>query len=662
MKNIERLGFTFSPELVEIVTTLSTEDLKTFYPQLIRDLKENVGAQMKFNPMYPNFPEQVKEMSEKELYSNAFLHYLGDWIGMRILPHYEKKKRKPLKERRKLKVLDLGNKEDFEAIFTNFLRAKTSISETDKKDIKWFIETYREDIFNLVPDEIPLKENIALYIGSLLKFNIESELEIQKYVQTATDVLRIVTAISEGDISLAENTKFTNISRKNRRLLLQTLEGIGNITEDMLRYPEKWKRIGEKLHPFEYKNKFPKCFQAFDTIRNDQPFETFNSKIEKYLKTKDISALICLLKTRAGEFARRLDHIVRISDNPEKVVSAFQEVALEVSNPVLLQVKNHFQERNNPQELRVFFPKGEVGKVKAIDHNLPIIEEVICQKIIAVCDEALIKKFENYPPLGNVFIDENLKNYTIPFGQRSASKALNTVARGSRIQLPEGDTIRFFIYWKDGISRTDLDLSALALDENSTDPIQIAYYNLKELGGYHSGDITSAPKGASEFIDIEISKFLKRGMRYVVMCVNSFTEQSYCDLPICFAGFMSRKSPNSGEIYEPLTVENKFDLTANSKVAIPLIIDLYERKVIWTDLSLAHNLSAHNNVYNNLSSLSIINKSMVSIKKPNLYDLLMLHIRARGSQTLDISQADTIFAVDKGIKPSDIDILISDFL
>jgi hypothetical protein len=30
----------------------------------------------------------------------------------------------------------------------------------------------------------------------------------------------------------------------------------------------------------------------------------------------------------------------------------------------------------------------------------------------------------------------------------------------------------------------------------------LAYYNLKNFGAHHSGDIVDAPKGAAEFIDI----------------------------------------------------------------------------------------------------------------------------------------------------------------
>lgn len=663
LKNIESLGYTLSPELAAVVNTMSIEKLQRFYKQLVGDLKDQVGAWVQFNPMYPNFPEQVKEASEAELYNNAFWHYLGDWIGKRIMPAYEKRPREPLKDDVKLKVIGLGSKEDFNTIFTRLLSAKTSISETDKKDVEWFIKTYNTAILKLVPEQIPLKENVACYIGCLLAHNIDgAENELTKHAKTATDILRIAVALSDGDISLAEKTKFKNLSKRNRKLLLSTLEGIGFITEDMLRYTEPWKRLGERLHPFEYKSRFPKCFEAFDVLRNDKPFETFNSKVEKSLLTKNLVQLTQLLQTRPGEFARRLDKLTRLSERAADVADVFRDIAPKVSTPVLLQVHTHFKHRNAGKDLRVFFPKGNVGKARAIDNNLPTIDKAICRNIVLACEEALMKRFARYKPMGKVYIDENLKHYTVPFAQRSAAKALKTISRGSKIELPPGDTLRFFIYWKDGNSRTDLDLSALALDTKSQYKMEIAYYNLKEIGGYHSGDITSAPDGASEFIDIDISKWREQGIRYVMMSVFSYTNQPYSDLPFCFAGFMMRQYPGSGEIYDPLTVQNKFDLTAKTRIAIPLIVDLDERKVIWTDISLKANPSGVNNVHNNLSSATIINKSMTELVKPNLYDLLTLHAKSRGIQINDVKEADIIFAERDGITPTDIDILVSEYL
>jgi stress response protein SCP2 len=468
--------------------------------------------------------------------------------------------------------------------------------------------------------------------------------------------------MSGGDISLSENTKYRNFLRSERRLLLTLLENCNGITEDMLRHKNRWKRLGEKLHPFEFKTKFPKCFEAFDTIRNNKPFETFNSKIEASLITKETGKTATLLKSRPGEYARRLDNLLRLSEDKSEILNTFKEIVENVSSPVLLQILTHFKERNTEKELRIFFPKGNIGKARAINYNLPKLDVSVCQEVISICEIALVEKYKNLKPLENVYLDEGLKNYTIPFALRSASKALTTIARGSKINLPEGDTLRFFVWWKDGKGRTDLDLSAVGLDEKHNYKTEIAYYNLRSIGGYHSGDVTSAPEGASEFIDINMLSFLKQKIRYVVMCVNSFTPQPFCDLPECFAGFMVRKLPNSGEVYEPKTVQNKFDLTANTRVSIPLIIDLFKRNVYWTDIALKNNPSRNNNVYSNMPAITIMAKSMTSLVKPNLYDLFNLHIRARGNLVTDIQYANTIFAVEKGIKPTDTARIISEFL
>ncbi len=661
LKNLECYGYTLSPELLNVVQSLSLANFNNFYYSILDALKELKGKEL-YEPMYPNFPDQVIEMTNFELYSNAFMHYLGDWIGARIIPNYTKIAREELKDIKDLRIIDLGSIEDFNKIFTRLLNSKISISSSDRNDLNWFISNYKNDIYKLIPDKIANKENLAMLIAELINNQMEVTEIISKHVSTATDILRILTAISNGDISLRNNTKFINFSRPKRKYFLSILENCTFINEDFLRYANRWKRVGEILHPFDYKNKFPRCFEAFDIIRNDREYYTFNSKVETSIINEDLIKATNLLKTRPGELARRIDKLIRISSNPSIIYDALESVATSISTTVLLQLHAHFKNRNISQEIRTFIPKGKVSSIMAIKYNLPEIEEHICKEIVSICEKALINKFSTYAPLGKVYLDDSIKNFTVPFAIRSASKALKTIPRGSRIDLSHGDTIRFFIYWKDGTSRTDLDLSALALDMDSNVISTIAYYNLKELGGYHSGDITSAPNGASEFIDIDIPKYLDRGIRYISMVVNSFTTQAYCDLPICFAGFMMRQFPQSGEIYEPSTVENRFDLTADSKIAIPLIIDLEERKVIWTDLSMDNYENRSNNVNSHLPKLTILNKAMTTLKKPILYDLLMFHTIARGVITSDINEATTIFSLDKGITPFDIEILVSDYL
>lgn len=662
LHNIQALGYTFSNDVIDKIQHLPVEKFKPFYIQLVEELKAVRGANVAYKPMYPDFPEQVVNAGNEELNSNAFWHYLGDWLGQRILPGYIKTPRLPLQDDVNLTVLHAGTKEDFNNIFTHLVGAKTSISETDKEDVLWYIKNYGNHVNTLLPAQIPVKENAAFVVSAFLKTGLDAQPLFDKHIKTATDVLRVAAAYSGGDVSLAENTKFVTFPKRVRRQLLQAIENAGNRTEDMLRYPNRFKRLGEKLHPYDYQNRYPQTCEAFDVVRNKLPFNTFNHDVEQWISHSNMEGVAEMLKARPGEFARRLDKLLREAYSPDYVLTHFTEVADKVSTPVLLQVQAHFEARHTPRELRVFFPKGQLAKVRAIAYNLPALQPGVAEKVSAICEQALLARFATYKPLGNVFLEDELKNYNVPFGLRSASKGLKTVARGSRVKLPAGNTIRFFIYWKDGYSRTDIDLSALALNADSKHVSTIAYYNLRDTGAHHSGDITSAPDGASEFIDLEIDTYRLRGIRYVVMCVNAFTEQPYCDLPVCYAGFMMRSEVQSGEVYEPQTVAHKFDLTANTQIAIPFIIDLHQREVIWTDLALTKMPKMANNVWNNLSALAVINKSMTQLVRPNLHKLFEMHIKARGQQVWDITQANTIFGVNQGIQPTDTDVIVSEYL
>lgn len=657
LKNIESLGFTFSENLIEILKTLSLESLTAVYQETVNALRQMVGAHREFKPMYPNFPQQVLETSEARLYINAIIHYLTN-----RLPNFEKTERIPLLDEVNLKVIEAGTIDDFENIFTRLASANTSLSATDKADLKWFVENYKDDVFRLMPEEIPQKENLA-YIGGLLIGNTETAEEFLKVkIKTATDVLRLAAAMSDGDVSLAKAAKFRSFKRFERRVLLALLENCGNPAEDFLRWKKRWIRLGERLHAGEFAEKFPRAFESFDIVRNDKPFETFNAKIERALSEKDAGKVIELLDSRAGDFARRLDHLLRLDESKQaEVLEKYAARAAQISTPVLLQVKTHFENRNREQELRTFFPKGDVAKVFALENKLLPLDEATCTRVAQICKNALIEKFSRLAPLGNCFLDERLRNYLVPFSQRSASKTLRTLVRGSRLDLPEASVIRFFLWWKNGKNRTDIDLSAALYDEDLNYRDVVSYYNLKNYGGHHSGDIVDAPEGAAEFIDIDIGKTVEMGARYVVMSLNSFTEQPYCDLPECFAGWMARTHADSGEIFEPKTVENRIDVASDTRICLPLIADLYEKQVVWTDIALKKE-PMWNNVHQNLRGVSLMTRALTSLTKTTLHELFALHIEARGKFMMSEDNADTIFSIEKGITPFDLETIASEFM
>lgn len=667
VKNLEALGYAFSPSLIQACQLLTLEQLTALYLELMEGLVAEKGAHRQHRPMYPNFPAQVMNMSEAELYFNAIVHY---WTGGKYIPFTQAEKRNPLITNLELQVIDLGTLEEFEGLCGQIVGGNVAFSLQDREDATWFIETYGNEVAHLLPDAIPQKENAAFVAQLLMQHTASATTFLARYCHNATDVLRLAVAMSGGDASLAVCVKFRSFKRAERSLLLGLLEQTPRLEEDMLRWKERWVRLGEKLHPAEYAKRFPRTAEAFRIIRNNVPIPTLNSTVEKALADADVLSALRELMARPGDLARRLDHLLRLNvDSQEAVITAFKEASGKASTPLLLQVAAHFRARNDVAPYRVFFPKGNVAKARSIANNLPDLPANVCENVVAACEEALIKRFRELEPLGKVYVDKALSQFMVPFATRSASKSLRTVARGSRIPLPEGcNVLRFFAWWKNGLERTDIDLSAVMFDAQFRYKDVLSYYNLKGYGGCHSGDIVDAPNGASEFIDVTLERVREKGARYIVMTLNSYTQQPYCDLPECFAGwmarsksqeeeeglgvktirgFLARKANPTGEIYEPRTVQDRFDISADTRIAIPLLVDVAAKEVVWCDMSLKSNPSWVNNVDGNLRGVAATLMALCSLKKPTLYDLFRLHAIARGEMVSTPEQAETEFSVDK---------------
>lgn len=263
--NLSSLGFSLEQNFALVLAKQPVAVIDDLYKELIPALKALIGADKEYKVMYPNFPKQVAEANDAELWINAILHYVsfGTW-----LPEYEKVERAPLEELSKRQELTLGSLEDLKEIFTNLLNSKTSLAKQDYEDLEWCLENVEES-WNWIPEEIAFKEILAWISAKLAE---EGKIKVlAKYYKTATDVLRLTVSLSGGDVSLAENTKFKSFSRKERRIIMTLLAQCSNLEEDMWRYREQWIRLGERLHPGEFKGQaFKKVQLAFKSIREEK--------------------------------------------------------------------------------------------------------------------------------------------------------------------------------------------------------------------------------------------------------------------------------------------------------------------------------------------------------------------------------------------------------
>lgn len=664
--NLESYGYTFSEKLMEELKLLSIEQYIDFYNIITSIIKELVGVDRITEPMYPNFPQQVMEMDEVELYLNAIIHYITDG---QLVPEYEKKERFPLIGNYDLTVIDLGSVEDFNTIFTNLVSSKVSISASDKLDISWFLKKFnKEYLKEIMPKEIPFKEILSYVTMELWygEYNDDIKEILIPYYKTATDVLRLATALSDGDESLSESCYYNSFKRKDRRVLLTMLENANNIEEDMLRYKDRWIRLGEVLHPGEYK-KFKKVNRAFDKIRNNKKIDTFNSNIEKAFEEKDLDKVLELLTSRPGEFARRLDRTLRLAidkDESNKIILAFSQIAEKIPTPLLLQIRSYFIKRKENNNLRVFSIKGS-GKLYGKENDLKELDKVTCTRIENICNLRLMNEYSKRDYLGKVYIDEELKDYIAPMSQRNSSKALKSVAKGSKMKIKDGTKfLRNFVYWKqkDGC-RVDLDLSAICFDDKLEVIDEIWFRNLRsdKTNICHSGDFVSAKDGASEFIDIDIEKSKDCGVRYILVSINSFTEYYFSELEDCFMGYIELDNNTTGEVFEPKAVANKSDLSSNCEQVIANIIDLEEMCIYWADVPVTKSFG-YNDIKFNRKNLTYTLESIINICKPNLYDVISMNAIARGEIVDNKEEAEVVYSIDGDVTPFDVDIIVGEYI
>jgi hypothetical protein len=251
-------------------------------------------------------------------------------------------------------------------------RRSTPLTPADRDDLEMLVTatTAPGDLSWLAP-EAPTRETHAAVMAIAMRANFEAAMpQVVARWSTATDVARTLWAFSGGDPGLVlptkidreqaserrrpvheptvvvEPTKVGPLSRPLRRSVLSALNALDlrNAVEDVLRHSTVWKRMGERLHPFEQAGRNPQAAVCFAVLRGSThavdsavgmailaaaevgavdaimsgPLvraraKTFAALVEHYLDEGEIERAGELLSTRPGDFLRRLDHLARLT-------------------------------------------------------------------------------------------------------------------------------------------------------------------------------------------------------------------------------------------------------------------------------------------------------------------------------------------------------------
>lgn len=601
-----------------------------------------------------------------------------------------------------LKLLTLGN--DLRAaardLVQRLLARPQALTPDDKDALVTLVREHGNEALEWAPSEIPLRENIATFFGVLLQTLPDEKIleAAESHVTTATDVLRLIAAFSDADAALqgqilvktingpdprhrfwskieamlglkpgqptplrvnvpvkVNRFKVRRLSRPLRRALLQKLETLPkeSLFEDMLRHRSYWVWLGEFLHPHEYAKRFPTVAAAFHLVRKKSPqgviapkFQSWNGRVEAAANDQDAKIMLETLQARPGELARRLDHLLRMSDGDpslqETVANSFIQNLDKYAVPVLVTLLHLIPTRTQRAAVRIYWPKGTTAKgISAPDERL-LLPEALVSSLASKIREELLRRFSALARKDTFLVDKKLCEIAAPFNERTASSSAVALPRGSTIPVPETKLARLFLHWcepENGGSTTDLDLSVGFYAEDWSYQGVCSYYELKlrrDSGSTiatSAGDFTSAPfpNGSSEFIDIDREEALKNGMRYAVMVVNSYSGMAFSQLDRAFAGLMLRDS-SDGKHFDPQAVELKFDLQGENGVYLPMVFDMQENKLHWLD-TYNKGQFALNNVATSNSVIQKICPEMITYfgsgVRASMLDLVLLHAASR---------------------------------
>ncbi len=426
------------------------------------------------------------------------------------------------------------------------------------------------------PADIPVRESRAVINAARLRA------ALPPLVTTVTDVLRLACELSGGDVSLREPTRFASLRRRERDALLAALDSVATAPKlaDVGLYAERWKRLGERLHPHEYP-RYPRAAEVFAVARGEVAVPSFGGQVEAAFARPDVDQAVRLLRTAPGRLWRSADRLFRAASDlaaadpgaadpavPDAaavalVMAALGATAPDVSGRVLLSVREHLQNRAFPAAGRLF--ANRQGRAWAAPDWRVTLDRGVIADACALIDAEIMTRL----PAARVVLDEGITGAALPLSGKPLPAGLGIFPRGSVTRV-EGELLRFFIYWRQKRQRTDYDLSALFLDERYANPRHISWTRLSAEEAEHSGDITQAPApdGASEFINIRLTHL---GRGFIVPQVYVYAGEGFDEADESFFGFMTRDGEQAGQPFEARTVRMKSALYGTSRIAVPLV-------------------------------------------------------------------------------------------
>ena len=694
IKKFEGYGYIFSKELA---IAISKEERNTIINKLkaVIEVIENFKSDKNYTVFYKNFPDEVINMTETELYINQILHY---WFG--YLPSNNENITKGEVEPSKLvkaRELNLVDDEMIEKLFVDLLSSNITLSAQYLDDICVLTDTKSIKELEKYMEYIQMKETLT----TVSNYTLQKEGVLIGDFKTATDILRLIAKISGAELN-NKHIHFAYFSRTVLSQLMNKLENLKNIMPDVKRYSKPWHSFFKLYAKKINFNKYPKVRNAVDMLFGDISYMTERGKINEQINRlptmseEDLNNFVKEYTVFYGDYIREILSLLnKANENQyEKLLLGLENCVTKVNTRILFQLYDriiNLQAKNKStpnlvnrkekwrrlkESIKLLYGKtnnlkanyesiprlvNSKGKWRILKESINLSDELL-NRVLQIVEDGIKTQLKEKESLGKVYIDESYKDIMLTTSEKDSNVSLRPMTRGSRIKFnPNAEVLRFFVAWKNLDEKTlkelnaysdrvDVDLSALTFDENLEFNDVVAYYNQKKSYFAFSGDITDAPEGALEYIDIlDLEKLKKKGDRYILMQIRSYNGYTFKEINSVYAGLMELTSIEAKEkknMYSTAITEG-FQIVSSEATTNTILVDLEKFEYIWLDTNMASYMLGvmYGNALSNeeIPYLNDLLRYFSRKQYVTMYDLLKLNADVRGLLTKDKKEADVIF-------------------
>ena len=557
--------------------------------EMICELEKRLGENVP-EPFYRGFPKSVRELTTEELLFDQLLHYFTTYgVGYFDDPGHSVLEKDfehaAFQEDVKVKEFEVQTEEDAEVtiktIVKNLLLGSRPLNDRQYALVLAYILDYDGEM-----PEISSKSTLVRLLIDTKMFSLVDKMNL-------SDVMKVVDELNYRNYNNS-NPKKLNFKNQDRKFLTEILDRMFKRNRcDIRTCYEKKQLWNGFLHHIHYQPK-NEAASVFVRAMREKGNESVYSEFEKLMRENRRQEAAGLLREKKGTAAlfRNLNYILSRMDSEEAetFLSDFPE---DCSVLILLQLLFRYESIVRDGERTFKFSRHNLLKVhtetnEEQDKRKSKLSEDRIEVLKSGIRSRLKERLKNR--LGKVYVDPVMKNYALPLAENTSQGGFGVLSKGSRIPFDDGKKLRAFTYWE---KVNDIDLSVFALTEEGV----IREFSWRTMAAQqsdaitYSGDETSGYNGGSEYFDINLPEFKARypEYRYLIFCDNVFSGVNF-NKCFCKAGYMLRDEDDSGEIYEPKTVESAFLVDCESTFAYLFGIDLLTNEFIW--LNLARNSNA----------------------------------------------------------------------